>query len=226
MNKQLTENRPRHLARLWKPLDIWKGNRTDSPLLTIMETCLLNTLTKWWRHPQNKCSVLCYLTAFSMYMIFYVWKLYREQLHICFCVLINNEGELFLDDVASHEFAQIKPIVIQFFKVSKATLQLKLWCKIFMGLAKGEGLKVLQLEILCPTNMKGRTLEHYIAPIIALQLPSKKEMTLFIRKTDQRSILLFYQTTKIDLACGSGHAESSARRPPNMYSAWSSQVII
>lgn len=154
-------------------------------------------------------------------MIFYVWKLYREQLHICFCVLINNEGVLFLDDAASHEFAQVKPIVTQFLKVSKATLQLKLWCKIFMGLAKGKGLKILQLEILCPTNMSTGA-----NSIIALQLPSKKKMTLFIRKTNQRSILPFYQTTKIDLACGSGHVESSARRPPNKYSVLSNQVII
>ena len=186
-----------------------------------MEICLLNTLTKWRCHPQNKCSALCYLTAFSVYMIFYVWKLYREQLHICFCVLINNEGALFLDDAASHEFAQVKPIVTQFLKVSKATLQLKLWCKIFMGLAKGKGLKILQLEILCPTNMSTGA-----NSIIALQLPSKKKMTLFIRKTNQRSILPFYQTTKIDLACGSGHVESSARRPPNKYSVLSNQVII
>lgn len=135
-----------------------------------MEICLLNTLTKWRRHPQNKCSALCYLTAFSGYMIFYVWKLYREQLHICFCVLINNEGVLFLDDAASHEFAQVKPIVTQFLKVSKAALQFKLWCKIFMGLAKGKGLKILQLEILCPTNMSTGA-----NSIIALQLPSKKK---------------------------------------------------
>lgn len=109
-------------------------------------------------HLWNKCSALCCLTVLFMYMIFYVWKLYREQLHICLCVLINNEEKL-LDD----EFIQVKPIVTQFFKVVKATLQLQLWYKIFMVLARGKGLKILQLEILCLIAMKPRTLEQLLS---------------------------------------------------------------
>lgn len=128
-----------------------------------MEVCLWNTMTKRWIHLWNKCTALHYLTVFSMYMIFYVWKLYREQLHICLSVLINNEAELFIEDVASHEFTQVRPSVTQFFKVSEATLQFQFWYKIFMGLAAGKGLRILQLEIICPTIVKHRTLEQILS---------------------------------------------------------------
>lgn len=59
-------------------------------------------------------------------------------------------GDLFLDDVAIHVFTQVKPIVTQLFKGSKATLQLQLWYKIFMGFARGKGQRTFPLEMVGP----------------------------------------------------------------------------
>lgn len=140
-------------------MDICRENRTDRHPLTIMEVCLPNTMTKRWHHTWNKCSALCYLTVLSMYMIFYVWKLYREQLHICLCVLINNKGELFLDDVASPEFTQVKPIVTQFSKFQRPPFSSS--CDIKYLWARGKGLRILQLDIIRPTVVKYRTLEQF-----------------------------------------------------------------
>lgn len=154
----------RSLTRLWSTLCIFEENRTDSNPLTIIEVCLLNTMTKRQLHLRNKCIALCSLTVSSNYVIFYVWKLYREQLHICFGVLINNEGELFLDDVDSHKFSQVKPIVTQFFKISRPPFTSSCDIKyLWDWLKEGTGERKFQLEILCPTVVKHRAWKQILS---------------------------------------------------------------
>lgn len=181
-----------------------------------MEVCLLNTMTERRLHLWNKCSALCHLTVFFMYIPFRAWKLYREQLHICFCVLINNDGEQFLDDVAAHEFTQVKPIVAWVFKVSKATLQLQSWYKIFMW--NGPSFKK-NLSYCCETE-HWRKFYHSIA---GAWWEGNNEL---ISTTDLRSTVAFYWKTEIELACGAGHMESDTNKSPNKYVASANQIAV
>lgn len=158
-------------------------------------------MTKRWCHIWNKCIVLCHLTVFSMYMIFYVWKLYREQLHICLFVLINNKGELFLDDVASPEFTQVKTIVTQFSKFQRPPFISN--CDIKYLQAREKGLRIFQLEVICPTVVRYRTLEHfYHSIVIAWWKGNNFKISKWSWFQVNTPFLLDPPPPNIDLVCG------------------------